>query len=141
MDYAIIQFYDLNSDVVWMLPAHPNYDHGYATLWLVAGIPRPPATYPYSWPKWAAEESVVKLEEVEDVIETYGYNRAFWRVWRFLEWLPLVIAAEEAHFVRYAGKLALLYRVKWKDFLDWYPVYLTYTSKPFAVTAKGGERP
>jgi len=133
MDYAIIQYYDLDSDEVWWLPAHLHYEHDYAALWIVAKLPKPPAGYGRGWPRWAAEESIVRLEEIDEVIENFGYNRAFWRVWRNLEWLQLVVAAEEAVFMRRTEPLALLYKVRWSGFDEYYPAYITYTDKPFSV--------
>ena len=118
------------------MPAHLEYEHGYPTLWVVAKLPKPPEEYKLSWPRWAAEESVVKVSEVSETIEVYGYNRAFWRVWRYLEWLPLVVAAEEAGFVRRAKNLTLLYKVKWSGYPEYYSAYIAYTNKPFSVLVR-----
>lgn len=131
MDYAIINYYDIDTDEVWWLPAQLEYEYDYPTLWVVAKLPETIPGLSGSHPKWAAEASIIKLEEAQDVIEKYGYNRLFWRVWRHLEWLQLVVAAEEAYYKRRTGPFTLLYKVKYRGHEGLYPVYITYGSKPF----------
>lgn len=133
LEYAIINYYDLEHEEVWWIPAHLHYEHDYPALWMVVKLPRPEEGYGSSWPKWAAEESVIRLDEVEEVVGTFGYNRLFWRVWRNLEWLQMLVAAEQAFYVKRTAPLALLYKVKWNGFPAYYPVYITYTNKPFSV--------
>lgn len=84
--------------------------------------PEPPKEYRLSWPRWAAEESVVKVSEVSEAIEAYGYNRAFWRVWRYLEWLPCIVAVEETNYVKRLNKYSITIQGQVVGFSNYYSV-------------------
>ena len=137
----MIQYYDIEVDEAWWLPAHPGYEHDHEALWLVARLPGPPGDYPRSWPEWAAELSVVELEEFEEEARI-DYVRAFWLVWRNLEWLPCLVAPISLKFVRtLPGRLAALYLVHYAGFRNRYPVYITYGSRPFHfLKERSGQR-
>jgi len=135
MEYAIIRYFNSRTGEVFWGASWPGYRHPYTCLWLVLRLPNPPPDDRWAWPKWAAEEIWIPLEEITDIIEEEGPRKGFWEVWAKADYINKILAPE---YITHVGKFptGILYYAKFANHENLYPCYITYTDKPFLPAAK-----